>query len=238
MGTAVGMSLPSASAPFKKKTSASATTATLWEYYKLSRVLTFDHAGFGQGSSSSLRLGLRLGGRSVLLGGRHGFLVRHRCRGFIPLPRQIRGFPAEHTSWLSIKFDYYIKYYPRRFSTYKLDRTIVTVRALRMLAMSTCPASAGASSCASAAAASSAAMVVGAALSCVSAAICLRGLAAVTGLGQRASGLIPSAGKAGRSYNGCWAVSCWVGLQRGVAGLGRLGWAGRGKGVKEERERV
>jgi hypothetical protein len=30
----------------------------------------------------------------------------------------------------------------------------------------------------------------------------------------------------------------WVGLQRGVAGLGRLGWAGRGKGVKEERERV
>jgi hypothetical protein len=48
---------------------------------------------------------------------------------------------------LSIKLDYY----SGRLSTYKLDRTIVTVGAPRMMAMSTCPASAGASSCAPAA---------------------------------------------------------------------------------------
>jgi hypothetical protein len=36
---------------------------------------------------------------------------------------------------------------------------------------------------------------------------CLRGLAAVAGLGQRANGLLLSAGKAGRGYDGCWAVS-------------------------------
>jgi hypothetical protein len=71
---------------------------------------------------------------------------------------------------LSIKLDYYIKYYSGRSSTYKLDRTIVTVGAPRMLAMSTSPASAGASSCASVAAAPSAATAAGAALSCVTAA--------------------------------------------------------------------
>jgi hypothetical protein len=49
---------------------------------------------------------------------------------------------------LPIKFDYYIKYYSRRSNTYRLDRTIVTVGAPRMLAMSTSPASVGASSCA------------------------------------------------------------------------------------------
>jgi polyisoprenoid-binding protein YceI len=89
MGTAAGMSLPSASAPVNKKTSASATTTTLSEYYSLSRVLTFDHAGLGQCSFSSRRFGLLLRGRSGLLGGQHGFFVRHHCRGFIPLPRQI-----------------------------------------------------------------------------------------------------------------------------------------------------
>jgi hypothetical protein len=71
---------------------------------------------------------------------------------------------------LSIKLDYYTKYYSGRSSTYKLDRTIVTVGAPRMLAMSTSPASAGASSYASAAAASSPATATGAALSCASAA--------------------------------------------------------------------
>jgi hypothetical protein len=71
---------------------------------------------------------------------------------------------------LSIKFDYYIKYYSRRYNTYKLDRTIVTVGAPRMLAMSTSPASAGVSSCASVATASSAATAAGAALSYTSAA--------------------------------------------------------------------
>jgi hypothetical protein len=79
-------------------------------------------------------------------------------------------FLQKYTNWLSIKLDYYIKYYLRRFSTYKLDRTIVTVGAPRMLAMSTSPTSAGASSCASVAAASSAAMAAGAAPSCAPAA--------------------------------------------------------------------
>jgi hypothetical protein len=62
-------------------------------------------------------------------------------------------------SWLSFRLDYYTKYYSGRLSTYRLDRTIVTAGAPRMLAMSTSPPSAGASSCASAAATSSAAMV-------------------------------------------------------------------------------
>jgi hypothetical protein len=90
MGTAAGMSLPSASAPVNKKTSASATTTTLWEYYSLSRVLTFDHAGLGQHSLGSQRFEFRLRGGNGLLGGRRGFFFRHRCRGFIPLPGQIR----------------------------------------------------------------------------------------------------------------------------------------------------
>jgi hypothetical protein len=71
---------------------------------------------------------------------------------------------------LSIKLDYYTKYYSGRLSTYKLDRTIVTVGAPRMLAMSTSPASAGASSCASVAVASSAVTAVGVVLSCAPAA--------------------------------------------------------------------
>jgi hypothetical protein len=60
---------------------------------------------------------------------------------------------------LSIKYDYHIKDYLGRINTYKLDQTTVTVGALRMLAMSTSPASAGASYCASAAASSVAAAV-------------------------------------------------------------------------------
>jgi hypothetical protein len=44
---------------------------------------------------------------------------------------------------LSFKLDYYTKYYSGRFSTYRLDRTIVTIRAPRMLAISTSPASVG-----------------------------------------------------------------------------------------------
>jgi hypothetical protein len=80
---------------------------------------------------------------------------------------------------LSIKLDYYTKYYSGRSSTYKLDRTIVTVGAPRMLAISTSPASAGASSCASAAAASSAATTAGAAPSCAPAATTSSAVAAV-----------------------------------------------------------
>jgi hypothetical protein len=71
---------------------------------------------------------------------------------------------------LSIKLDYYTKYYSRRCSTYKLDRIIITVGAPMMLAISTSPPSAGASSCASAATASSAATAAGAAFSCAPAA--------------------------------------------------------------------
>jgi hypothetical protein len=85
------------------------TTTTLWGYYNLSRVLNFDYAGFRQRSLSSRRFGLRLRGGSGLLGGRRGFFFRHRHRGFIPLPGQIRRLPAEYTSRLSVKQDYYIK---------------------------------------------------------------------------------------------------------------------------------
>jgi hypothetical protein len=79
-------------------------------------------------------------------------------------------FLQKYTNWLSIKLDYYTKYYSGRLSTYKLDRTIITVGAPRMLAMSTSPASAGASSYAFAAVAPSAATVAGAAPICTPAA--------------------------------------------------------------------
>jgi hypothetical protein len=78
MGTAAGISLPSASVLV--------TTTTLQGYYSLSRVLTFDYAGFRKRSLSSRRFGLRLRGGSGLLNGWHGFFLRHRCGGFIPLP--------------------------------------------------------------------------------------------------------------------------------------------------------
>jgi hypothetical protein len=49
-------------------------------------------------------------------------------------------FLQKYTNWLLIKLDYSSKHYSGRSSTYKLDRTIVTVGAARMLAMSTSPA--------------------------------------------------------------------------------------------------
>jgi hypothetical protein len=52
-------------------------------------------------------------------------------------------------------------YYLGRINTYKLDQTTVTVGAPRILAMSTSPSSAGASSGASVAATSSVAAAVG-----------------------------------------------------------------------------
>jgi hypothetical protein len=145
------------------------TTTTLRGYYSLNRVLTFDYAGFRQHCLSSRRFGLRLRGESGLFGGWRSFFFRHRCRGFTPLLGQIRRLPAEYTSRMSVKHDYHNKYYSGRFNTYKLDRTTVTVGAPRMLAMSTSPASAGASSRASAAAASSAVTAAGATLSRASA---------------------------------------------------------------------
>jgi hypothetical protein len=93
MGTAAGISLPSASAPVNKKIRASASSDdydySLGGYYSLNRVLTFDYAGFKQHSLSRRRFGLRLRGGSGLLGRGRGFFFRHRCRGFIPLPGQI-----------------------------------------------------------------------------------------------------------------------------------------------------
>jgi hypothetical protein len=65
---------------------------------------------------------------------------------------------------LSVKYDYHIKYYSRRLNTYNLDWTTVTVGAPRMLAMSTSPSSAGASSYASAVTTSSAAAAAGSVL--------------------------------------------------------------------------
>jgi hypothetical protein len=65
---------------------------------------------------------------------------------------------------LSIKYDYHIKYYSGRINTYKLDWTTVMVGAPRILAMSTSPASAGASSYASVVAASSVAAAAGSVL--------------------------------------------------------------------------
>jgi hypothetical protein len=65
-------------------------------------------------------------------------------------------------NWSSVNLDYYNKYNSGRCSTYKFDRTIVMAGALRMLAMSTSPPSAGASSCAPAATASSASTAAGA----------------------------------------------------------------------------
>jgi hypothetical protein len=86
-----------------------ATTTTLWGYFHLSRVLTFNDAGLRQRSLSGRRLGLFLRGGSRLLSWRRGFLFRHRYGGFIALPGQVCRFPTEYTSWLSIKYDYHIQ---------------------------------------------------------------------------------------------------------------------------------
>jgi hypothetical protein len=130
------------------------TTTTLEGSSTSARVLTFNNAGHGQRSLCVRRFGLRLRGGSGLPSGWRNFLFRHHCGGFIPLPGEIRQFPTEYTSRLSIKFDYRIRYYSGRLNTYRLDRTTVTVRAPSMLAMSTSPTSAGASSYASTATAS------------------------------------------------------------------------------------
>jgi hypothetical protein len=81
MGTADGISLPSVSASIVKKTSVSvnmATMTTLRGPFDLSRVLTLNHAGFGQRSLSGRRLGLCLRGGSGLLSGWRGFFFSHR----------------------------------------------------------------------------------------------------------------------------------------------------------------
>jgi hypothetical protein len=84
-----------------------AITTTLRGYFYLSRVLTFNDAGLRQRSLSGRRLGLHLRGGSGLFRGRRGFLFHHHCSGFIPLPGQVRQFPAEYTSWRSNEYDYH-----------------------------------------------------------------------------------------------------------------------------------
>jgi hypothetical protein len=110
--TADGISLPSASAPVDKRTSVSVTPGN-YDYSSgliaRERVLTFNDAGLRQGSLSGRRLGICLRGGSGLLSRRRGFFFRHLCSGFIPLPRQVRRFPVEYTSRLSIKYDYHIQ---------------------------------------------------------------------------------------------------------------------------------
>jgi hypothetical protein len=112
MGTADEISLPSASAPVDKKTSVSVQPGD-YDYssglISPERVLTFNDAGFGQRNLSGRHLGLCLRGRSGILSRRRGFFFRHLCSGFIPLPGQVRRFPAEYTSRLSIKYDYHIQ---------------------------------------------------------------------------------------------------------------------------------
>jgi hypothetical protein len=72
------------------------------------QVLTFNDASLRQRSLRGRHLGFCLRGGSALLSGQRGLLFRHHCSGFIPLPGQVRRFPAEYTSWLSTQYDYHI----------------------------------------------------------------------------------------------------------------------------------
>jgi hypothetical protein len=124
-------------------------------YSHLSRVLNFNNAGLRQRSFSGRRFGLCLRGGSGLLSGRRDLLFRHLCSGFIPLPGQVRRSLAVYTPVVNLVRLPHLMYYSGRINTYRLDRTTVMVGALRILAMSTSPASADASSCASVATAGS-----------------------------------------------------------------------------------
>jgi hypothetical protein len=167
MGTAAGISLPSASAPVNEKTRASAS---------------FDGYDYSSGilqpqQSTNLRLRWLHATKPQQPALRAPPEGRERTPQrvvrLLPPPPLRRVHPPPRigpsTSYrvhmpMSVKHDYHIKYYSGRLNTYKLDRTTVTVGAPRMLAMSTSPASAGASSCAS----PSAVTAAGAALSCAS----------------------------------------------------------------------
>jgi hypothetical protein len=59
-------------------------------------VLTFYYAGLRQRSLHGRRLGLSLGDGSGLLSGWRGTLFSNCCTGFIPLPGQVCGFPAQY----------------------------------------------------------------------------------------------------------------------------------------------
>jgi hypothetical protein len=130
-------------------------TTTLRDYSHLSTVLIFNDAGLRQRSLSGRCFGLCLRGGTGLLSGRRDFFFRHLCSRFIPLPGQVRRFPAVNKLFVNLVRLPHLMYYSGRINTYKLDRTTVTVGAPRILAVSTSPASAGASSCASVVVASS-----------------------------------------------------------------------------------
>jgi hypothetical protein len=137
-----------------------AATTTPGGYLLLCSVLTFHDAGLWQRSLRGRHLGFCLRGGSGLLGCWREFLFCHRCGGFIPIPGQVRRFSAEYTIGSQPSTTINQMCYLGKIFTYRLDRTTVTVGAPRMLAVSTSPASAGASSCTSVAACSSAAAVV------------------------------------------------------------------------------
>jgi hypothetical protein len=73
-------------------------TTTPRDYLHLCSVVTFYDAGLWQCSLHGRRLGLCLQGGSGLLSGWRRFLFRHHCAGFIPIPGQVRRFPAEYTT--------------------------------------------------------------------------------------------------------------------------------------------
>jgi hypothetical protein len=64
----------------------------------LRSVLTFYNAGLRQRSLHGRRHDLSLGEGSGLLSGWHGILFSHYRAGFILLPGQVRGFPAQYTT--------------------------------------------------------------------------------------------------------------------------------------------
>jgi hypothetical protein len=72
-------------------------TSTPRGYPHSRSVLTLYDGCLWQCSLHGRRLGFCLRGGSGLLSGRCGFLFRHYCGGFIPIPGQVRRFPAEYT---------------------------------------------------------------------------------------------------------------------------------------------
>jgi hypothetical protein len=73
-------------------------TTTPCGYLHSRSVLTLYDAGLWQCSLHGRCLRFCLRGGSGLLSGRHGFLFRHCCSGFIPIPGQVRRFPTEDTT--------------------------------------------------------------------------------------------------------------------------------------------
>jgi hypothetical protein len=159
------MSPPSASAPVKEKTSASATTTTPRGAPQL---LKSTHLRLCWPPATTLRqLAARAPpGKQERTPRRAARLLPPPTKRVHPPPRTDPWISCKSThNWSLVNLDNCNKYYSGRCSTYKFDRTIVTAGAPRMLAMSTSPPSAGASSCAPAATASSA-TAAGAVLSC------------------------------------------------------------------------